>query len=91
MSTRGYSMHDQIQNRVAASLGYPIAEGVDARDLEVGDGVIVITRKGELLMTGQIESIEVDESMEDDDGNSPVSVSVGGTWWSEIDYIFRRL
>ncbi len=77
---RGYTSAMHHQNRVAAMYGYKIAEGLKLSEFEVGEGIIVINKKGEPMMSGTIQ-----------DMNEENGVQVGDNWWPSSDYIYRRL
>jgi len=72
---------------IAAAYGYKTAireNTVAVNELAVGDGIIILTEKGEPIMSGQIEDIDMTDS------NSP-SVRVGGEWYCTRQYSFRRI
>jgi hypothetical protein len=79
---------------VAAALGYKnqnIKESsVPVSEFEVGDGVIVLTDRGEPIMSGQIEEIDVAEVM--DGGVTRASgIKVGRDWYYDTTSYFRRM
>jgi len=78
-----YTTQQHLAARVASQYGYKIAEGTDPSEFQVGEGVIVLTRKGEPVMSGLIEKIcQIDGSY---------CLDVGGTPWSSTQCIFRRM
>jgi len=78
-----YTSAKHQANRIAAAYGYKIAEGVSLDEFQVGDGVIILNKKGEPMMSGPIEDIQ-----ETDAGKQVV---VGDRVWSDVDYMFRRM
>lgn len=77
---QGYTSALHQSNRVASAYGYPIAEGLKLDEFQVGEGIIVINKKGEPLMSGTIEDMNEDQG-----------VKVGGTWFLATEHIYRRL
>lgn len=79
-----YTSAQHQQNRVYAALGYKILdEGVLLSEFQVGEGIIILNRKGEPMMSGLIEKLYQVE------GES--CVDVGGTCWPSSTYLFRKM
>jgi hypothetical protein len=53
----GYSVEQRMMNTTATALGYKLPETLDPSTLQEGDKVIVLTRKGEPISQGYIESV----------------------------------
>jgi hypothetical protein len=65
-------------------LGYKTQPvGSPLKEFEVGDKVIVLTHKGEPVMSGEIVDTRQDETTS--------SAMVGDRWWDEASYTFRRM
>jgi hypothetical protein len=77
----GYTCQQHMQNRIAAQFGYKISEGELISTFKVGEGIIVLNRKGEPMMSGTVEGIETSTQ-----GNS---VKVGDNWYDDATYLFR--
>lgn len=78
-----YTTAQHHANRIYSALGYKIAEGAKLSEFQVGEGVIILNRKGEPMMSGLIEKIyEVDGEQ---------CVDVGGTCWPQSQYLFRKM
>lgn len=73
-------------NAIAAMYGYPVQEDtVPAAEFSPGDGVIVLTDKGEPIMSGKVTDVRHDETM----GRG--AIRVGEDWYCESDHRFRHL
>ena len=84
-----YTPTQHQQNRVSAMYGYPAAGGVSLDEFLLGDGIIVMTSKGEPILTGQVEQFS--EMPTEEGGIERASVQVSGNWYPCSDYSFRRL
>jgi hypothetical protein len=78
-----YTARQHIDNRIASAYGYKIQEGINLSEFSVGEGIIILSRKGEPLMSGLIDAIESE--------NGGMRVSVGEEWWNDTEYMFRRM
>ena len=77
----------QFQRQMALTagrLGYKFNESlVPLENLDIGENVIILTKKGEVTMTGKVEDM-----MQDDSG---YAVMVGERWFHDDSYNFRRV
>jgi hypothetical protein len=79
-----YTTAQHMANRLAAAHGYKIAEGAKLSEFQVGEGIIILNRKGEPLMSGLIERIDTLDSGE-------LAVVVGGSMWPQSEFLFRTM
>lgn len=79
-----YTCAQHQANRIASLYGYKLAESVNLSEFKLGDGIIVLSKKGEPLMSGLIEKMYQSMSGER-------CVEVGGTPWNESQYMFRKM
>jgi hypothetical protein len=49
-----HNSYTVMQDRIYGSLGYKIPDTFESKDFKVGDSVIVVTKKGEPIMTGAV-------------------------------------
>jgi len=81
----GYTSEQHRTARVYAALGYKqVLETVSLSEFSVGEGIIILNKNGEPMMSGVIDNIQTE-----DDGS--MSVVVGEYVWDESTYIFRRM
>lgn len=78
-----YTSAEHQSNRIAAALGYKIAEGAQLSEFQVGEGIIILNRKGEPMMSGLIEKMYQLEGEQ--------CIDVGGTCWPQSQYLFRKM
>lgn len=81
---------EQRRMRALASMyGYKVSSmqesTVSVSEFSVGQGAIVLTMKGEPLMSGTVEEIRLDEV---GDGSA---IRVGNRWFEASHYAFRLL
>jgi hypothetical protein len=91
----GYTPDQRRTNIVASAYGYRTAideNSVPLSEFSVGSGVIILTKKGEPIMSGPISEIRLAVAAAPD-GPTPESgaLKVGNRWFSEDNYCFRRL
>jgi len=79
-----YTSQQHLQSRISSAYGYAV-QGVPLSEFEAGEGIIVLTQKGEPVMSGAIEDIGLDDTEE------VMGVMVGDDWYFEDTYIYRRL
>jgi len=77
-----YTWAERRDNVAYSNLGYKIEEGPSIEEFLPGEAIIVITKKGEPVMSGRIEQILSTPETES-------SVLVNGKWFSSADYYFR--
>jgi len=71
---------------IAALYGYKVHEDtVAAESFSPGDGAIVLTAKGEPVMSGTIEEVKPGNDM------MAASIKIGDMWYYEGQYKFRDL
>lgn len=83
----GWTPEQRRSATIAAAFGYKTAimeNTIPVSELSVGDGIIVLTEKGEPIMSGQIEDIGTT-------GGDPPAVKIGGEWYCSRQYSFRRI
>jgi hypothetical protein len=78
-----YTTGQHQQNRVAAALGYKITEGEPATNFLQGDNIIILTKKGEPVMSGEISKLVMTPN--------GIVFTVGGNEYGESLYQFRRM
>lgn len=84
-----YDAETQRTYTLASAYGYRIPEQVPITEFKVGDGVIVITNKGEPVVSGQIsEIIYPDDKSE---YPQPGYLRVGEQVYHASSYMFRHL
>jgi hypothetical protein len=74
-----HNSYTVMQDRIYGSLGYKIPDTFESKDFKVGDSVIVVTKKGEPIMTGAVSDIK------------NASLFVDGGWYPDISYSFKRM
>ena len=83
-----YTTRQHMESRIAAAYGYNV-QGVPLSEFTIGDGIIVLTKKGEPINSGQIEDMTY---MTDEDGEEIAnSVQVNGSWYYDSSNLFRVL
>lgn len=85
----GYTPDQRRTNTLAAMRGYPTAieeNSVPLGEFDVGSGVIILTKKGEVIMSGPVS--EVRQSM---DGYDTGALKVGDRWFDVKSYSFRHI
>lgn len=79
-----WSANDRKTAALASMFGYRVSrleEGTySPSDFSLGDGVIVLTRKGEPVMSGNIAEFGYDKS----------SLRIGEKWYTD-QYMFRKM
>lgn len=80
-----YTTRQHMEARIAAAYGYTL-NGVPLDEFAPGDGIIVLTQKGEPVVTGQVEELRFGVEEEKD---VPVSCRVGDMWYGKDQYLFR--
>ena len=84
-----YTPEQRKMATVAAMHGYKISEqfGVPIKEFKLGDGVIVITNRGEPINSGLIDKIDYpNEEM-----GTTGAVQIGDDYYPADNYFFRRL
>jgi len=79
-----YTSQQHLAARFASAHGYKIQEQIALSEFSVGEGIIVLNKKGEPMMSGQIEDMTTE-------GDGRMGVKVGDLWYHEANCIFRRL
>lgn len=88
---RVYTADQRKTNTVASAYGYRTAveeNSIPVSEFSAGNGVIILTKKGEPIMSGPIG--EIRSSINDDDFDEG-AIKVGTRWFDSKDYCFRRL
>lgn len=81
-----YTTRQHMEARVAAAYGYGV-QGVPLSEFTIGDGIIVLTNKGEPINSGQIENMQY--STNEDGEEIASSVMVNGDWYTADESLFR--
>jgi hypothetical protein len=80
----GMTGEQRRMNQVASALGYPVSqETIAVNELEIGSHIIVLTKKGEPIVTGQVEEVRGSDDM------SEGSIRLGDMWYYPSTYLFR--
>lgn len=83
----GLTPDQRRTNNVAAAYGYRVNEDtIAAGAFTPGDGVIVLTAKGEPVMSGTVQEVK-DREYE----GMGSRLRVGDQWYHEGEYTFREL
>jgi hypothetical protein len=85
-----YTPNQRRTNQVAAAYGYRTSvmeNTVAVGEFEVGQGAIILTKKGEPIMSGPIDEIREPVEEYDEEG----AIQIGGRWFAARDYSFRRV
>ncbi len=74
-----YSSGYHAEQRIYAQLGYKMSDIIPVEELVLGDKIIVLTPKGEPVMSGSIDEIT--------DGR----VRISDMCYNSTEYVFRRM
>lgn len=81
-----HNSHTVMRDRIYGSLGYKIPDTFESKDFRIDDNVIVVTKKGEPIMTGTVSDVRVDEVT-----GINASLFVDGGWYPDVNYSFKRM
>jgi len=71
--------------QIASGFGYKVStNGVKVEDFQQGETAIVLTNKGEPIMSGQIEEIRLPTEFEQG------AIRLGDRWYYSDQHFFRR-
>jgi hypothetical protein len=83
----GWTAEQRRTATIAAGYGYRNSireQSLPAADISVGDGLIVLTDKGEPIMSGQVAALETSPGGE-------YQVKIGEEWYCSRQHSFRRI
>lgn len=84
-----YTTRQHMEARMAAAYGYTVS-GVPLAEFVPGDGIIVLTQKGEPINSGVIEELRFGYE-EGGEAEVPVACKVNGAWYYKSSHLFRTL